>query len=65
MVSLPATIAPNQSVSLTLNYSLPVESNTGLSAISAVSSQFLLYRFGIQLQTPRLVFEVAILRPSS
>jgi len=34
-------VAPNAAVSLTVNYVLPVESNTGLAAISPLSSQFL------------------------
>jgi len=41
VVSLPSTISPNQTVSVTMNYALPVESNSGLTAISSVSSQFL------------------------
>ena len=40
-VSLPSSIAPSQSVSVTINYSLPIEINTGLSAISPGQSQFL------------------------
>ena len=56
VVSLPATIAPNQSVSLTLNYSLPVEGNTGLSAISSVSSQFLPLAFWYP--TPNTPFSI-------
>jgi tetratricopeptide (TPR) repeat protein len=41
VVSLPATIAPNQSVSVTINYTLPVEINTGLMSVSPIGSQFL------------------------
>ena len=40
-ISLPATVAPNASTSVTVTYSLPVESNTGLFAISPISTQFL------------------------
>ena len=40
-ISLPASVAPNGSTSVTLTYSLPVESNTGLSAISPIGTQFL------------------------
>ncbi|HEX6730592.1 MAG TPA: tetratricopeptide repeat protein [Pyrinomonadaceae bacterium] len=56
VVSLPAAIAPNQSVSLTLNYSLSVEGNTGLAAISSVSSQFLPLSFWYP--TPNTPFSV-------
>ncbi|HSE33262.1 MAG TPA: tetratricopeptide repeat protein [Pyrinomonadaceae bacterium] len=41
VVSLPGSVAPNGSTSVTINYSLPVAANTGLAAISPVSSQFL------------------------
>jgi hypothetical protein len=40
-VSLPSIAAPNSSVSLVLNYVLPVESNTGGAAISPIATQFL------------------------
>lgn len=40
-VSLPSSVAPSQAVSVTLNYILPVESNTGLASISPVATQFL------------------------
>ena len=40
-IALPATVAPNASTSVTVTYSLPVESNTGLFAISPIASQFL------------------------
>jgi hypothetical protein len=56
VVSLPAPISPNQPVSVTLNYSLPVESNTGLTAISLVSSQFLPLAFWYP--TPNTPFNV-------
>jgi hypothetical protein len=40
-ITLPATIAPNDNVTATVEYRLPVAENTGLSAISPVTSQFL------------------------
>src|SRR5215813_10697706 len=40
-VSLPSIVPPNSSVSLVLNYMLPVESNTGLAAISPIGTRFL------------------------
>jgi tetratricopeptide (TPR) repeat protein len=40
-VMLPTPVAADSSVSLTINYEVPVESNTGLAAISPISSQFL------------------------
>src|SRR6185503_1009283 len=40
-VTLPAPVAPNGTLALNVNYSLPVESNTGLAAISSIGSQFL------------------------
>ena len=40
-VTLPTPVAPNATISLMVNYVLPVESNTGLAAISSLSSQFL------------------------
>jgi tetratricopeptide (TPR) repeat protein len=40
-VTLPTSVAPNTALSLTFNYAFPVESNTGLAAISPLSSQFL------------------------
>jgi hypothetical protein len=40
-VALPSSVVPNSSVSLTVNYVLPVESNTGLSSISPIGTQFL------------------------
>lgn len=40
-IALPATVAPNASTSVTVTYSLPVESNTGLFAISPIGTQFL------------------------
>src|SRR5919205_1400728 len=40
-ISLPAAVAPNATVSATVTYSLPVESNSGLTAISPIATQFL------------------------
>src|SRR6266550_8308766 len=40
-VTLPAPVAANGSLALSIGYSLPVESNTGLAAISPIGSQFL------------------------
>ena len=40
-ITLPATIAPNENVTVTVDYSLPVVENSGLAAISLVASQFL------------------------
>jgi hypothetical protein len=41
VISLPGSVAPNGTTTLTINYLLPVASNTGLAAISPISSQFL------------------------
>ena len=40
-IALPATVAPGASTSVTVTYSLPVESNSGLLAISPIATQFL------------------------
>src|SRR5262249_2312536 len=40
-ISLPAPVEPNGSVKGSVTYSLPVESNSGLAAISPIGSQFL------------------------
>ena len=40
-ISLPAPIAPGASVKAAVTYTLPVESNSGLAAISPIGSQFL------------------------
>jgi len=40
-VSLPAPVAADGSLALNIVYSLPVESNSGLAAISTIGSQFL------------------------
>src|SRR5436190_18213731 len=39
--TLPTSVPAGGSLVITINYSLPVESNTGLAAISPVESQFL------------------------
>lgn len=40
-VTLPAAVAPNSTVAVTVTYTLPVESNSGLTAISPIGTQFL------------------------
>src|SRR6185369_2943542 len=40
-ISLPASVAPNGTVSAAVTYVLPVESNSGLTAISPIGTQFL------------------------
>ena len=40
-ILLPSTVAPNGTTSVAVTYSLPVESNSGLSAISPIGTQFL------------------------
>lgn len=40
-VTLPSSIAPDATINLSISYSLPVESNTGLATISPLGSQFL------------------------
>src|ERR1051325_1651397 len=40
-ISLPASVAPNASVKASVTYSLPVESNSGVAAISPIGTQFL------------------------
>ena len=40
-ISLPASVAPNGTVSASVTYVLPVESNSGLTAISPIGTQFL------------------------
>ena len=40
-ITLPGAIAPNESVTATVEYRLPVAENSGLAAISPVGSQFL------------------------
>ncbi|MDQ5847123.1 MAG: tetratricopeptide repeat protein [Acidobacteriota bacterium] len=40
-VTLPASVAPGGTIVLNINYSVPVESNSGLAAISPLGAQFL------------------------
>ncbi len=40
-VSLGSSVAPSQSTSVTISYSLPIETNTGVAAVSPGQSQFL------------------------
>ena len=40
-IALPASVGPGASTSVTVTYSLPVEANTGLLAISPIATQFL------------------------
>src|ERR1051325_6301096 len=41
LINLPSTIAANDSISVTVDYRLPIEENGGTAAISPVGSQFL------------------------
>src|SRR5687767_4903886 len=40
-IALPSSATPGTSTTVTLNYTLPVESNTGLASISPIGTQFL------------------------
>ncbi|HEU4434930.1 MAG TPA: hypothetical protein VFR51_16215, partial [Pyrinomonadaceae bacterium] len=40
-IALPSPASPGSSTNVTINYTLPVESNTGLSSISPIGTQFL------------------------
>jgi len=40
-ISLPSSVAPGASTSATVTYSLPIESNSGLAAISPIGTEFL------------------------
>jgi tetratricopeptide (TPR) repeat protein len=40
-ITLSAAVAPNATVAATVTYALPVESNTGLTAINPIATQFL------------------------
>jgi hypothetical protein len=55
-VTLPASVASGGSLVITINYNLPVDSNTGLAAISPVESQFLPLSFWYPL--PNTLFTV-------
>jgi tetratricopeptide (TPR) repeat protein len=55
-ISLPAPVAPGASTSATVTYSLPVESNSGLAAISPIATEFLPLSFWYPLpNTPYTV----------
>src|ERR1051325_6143477 len=41
LINLPSTIAANDSISVTVDYRLPIEENGGTAAISPIGSQFL------------------------
>ena len=52
-ITLPAPAAPDATVNLSLDYRLPVESNSGLEALSPIASQFLPLSFWYpMLNTP-------------
>ena len=51
--TLAAPAAPGATTSVTVTYSVPVETNTGLAAISPIATQFRQGHFGIHLQTHR------------
>src|SRR5688500_11451282 len=40
-IALPSAVNPGASTNVTVNYTLPVESNTGLASISPIGTQFL------------------------
>lgn len=40
-IALSASVAPNSNITVAVTYSLPVESNSGLTAISPIATQFL------------------------
>src|SRR5215216_470955 len=40
-IALPALVAPNSNITAAVTYALPVESNSGLTAISPIGTQFL------------------------
>ena len=40
-LTLPASVAPNSNITVAVTYALPVESNSGLMAISPIATQFL------------------------
>ncbi len=55
-VTLPTSVAPDATVTLTVTYSLPIENNTGLAAVSAAGSQFLPLSFWYP--TPNTPFSI-------
>jgi hypothetical protein len=55
-IALPASVAPNSSITVAITYALPVESNSGLTAISPIATQFLPLSFWYP--TPNTPFSV-------
>lgn len=55
-ISLPSSVAPGASTSVTVTYSLPVESNSGLAAVSPIGTEFLPLSFWYP--TPNTPFTV-------
>jgi tetratricopeptide (TPR) repeat protein len=51
-IGLPSSVAPNGSTSVTITYSLPVESNSGLAAISPINTEFLPLSFWYPMPNP-------------
>lgn len=56
LINLPSTVAANDTVSVTVEYRLPVEDNAGTAAISPVGSQFL--PSGMWYPAPNTAFAV-------
>ena len=55
-IALPSAATPGTSTSVTVNYTLPVESNSGLSSISPIGTQFLPLSFWYPMpNTPHTV----------
>lgn len=61
--TLPASVPAGGSLVITINYSLPVESNTGLAAISPIESQFLPLSFWYPLPNTPLTLRGADTAP--
>jgi hypothetical protein len=55
-ITLPASMGPNENVTVTVEYRLPVAENSGLAAISPVTSQFL--PLALWYPTPNTPFAV-------
>jgi TolA-binding protein len=55
-INLPASVAPNDTVVVTIEYRLPVDENSGVAAISPVESQFL--PASLWYPTPNTAFAV-------
>jgi len=72
-IALPSAVAPNASTNVTVNYSYPVESNTGLAAISPIGTHFLPLSFWFPMpNTPFTIrgadtapFKIAINLPNA